>query len=97
MPKLFEIGTITVITQGRRTGKKAVVVDIIDENYVLITGPKSLNGVKRRRMNIKHLMPLDLNLEIERGVGEETVLETIKEQDLEDFIQEEVKVPAHRL
>lgn len=97
MPKLFEIGTVTVITQGRRTGKKAVVVDIIDENYVLLTGPESLSGVKRRRMNIKHLMPLDLNLDIERGVGDETILETIKERDLEEFMQEKVKIPAHRL
>lgn len=97
MPKLFEIGTVTVITQGRRTGKKAVVVDIIDENYVLITGPESMSGVKRRRMNIKHLMPLDLNLDIERGVGDETILEAIKERDLEEFMQEKVKIPAHRL
>lgn len=97
MPKLFEIGTVTVITQGRRTGKKAVVVDIIDENYVLLTGPESLSGVKRRRMNIKHLMPLDLNLDIERGVGDETILETIKERGLEEFMQEKVKIPAHRL
>lgn len=97
MPKLFEIGTVTVITQGRRTGKKAVVVDIIDENYVLLTGPESLSGVKRRRMNVKHLMPLDLNLDIERGVGDETILETIKERDLEEFMQEKVKIPAHRL
>ena len=34
MVKLIDIGRIVVITRGRRAGKKAVVVDIIDENYV---------------------------------------------------------------
>lgn len=97
MPKLFEIGTVSVITKGRRAGKKVVVVDIIDENYVLVTGPKSLNDIKRRRMNIKHLIPLDVNLEIERGAGNETVLDAIKANEIEEFMQEEVKVPAHRV
>lgn len=97
MPKLFEIGTVVVITHGRRAGKKAVVVDIIDENYVLITGPKSLNGIKRRRMNISHLMPINLNFEIDRGAEDEEILGAIEERNLEDTMKEEVEIPLHRL
>lgn len=97
MPKLFEIGSVAVITQGRRAGKKVVIVDIIDENYVLVTGPKKASGVKRRRMNIKHLMPINLNFDIERGSEDEQVIEVIQEREVQDFMQEEVKVPPHRL
>jgi len=94
MPKLIDIGRIVVILRGRRAGKKAVVVDIIDENFVLVTGPKELNGVKRRRMNVDHLMPLAVKIEISRGASDEDVLKAIKERNLENLIKEEVRIPA---
>jgi len=58
MPAI-EVGRICVKIAGREAGRKCVIVDIIDENYVLITGPKQLTGVKRRRCNINHIEPLD--------------------------------------
>ncbi|MHA1589987.1 MAG: 50S ribosomal protein L14e [Candidatus Njordarchaeales archaeon] len=97
MGKLIDIGRIVVILRGRRAGKKAVVVDIIDENFVMITGPKELNGVKRRRMNVDHLMPLSVKLDIPRGASDEEVLKAIKDRGLEDLLKEEVRIPAHRL
>ncbi|MEM4535607.1 MAG: 50S ribosomal protein L14e, partial [Desulfurococcaceae archaeon] len=51
MPAI-EIGRICVKVTGREAGRKCIIVDIIDENFVLVTGPKSLSGVKRRRANI---------------------------------------------
>ncbi|MEM3979819.1 MAG: KOW motif-containing protein, partial [Ignisphaera sp.] len=48
MPAI-EVGRICVKIAGREAGRKCVIVDIIDDNYVLIMGPKSMNGVKRRR------------------------------------------------
>lgn len=97
MPKLFEIGTVCVITQGRRAGKKVVVSNIIDENYLLVTGPKSINGIKRRRMNIKHLMPIDLQIDIEREADDDTIEEEIKNMEVEEFMKEVIDIPAHRL
>jgi len=97
MAKLIDIGRVVVITRGRRAGKKAIVVDIIDENFVLITGPKELNGVKRRRMNVDHLMPLSIKVEIPRGASDEEVVNAIRERELETLLKEEVRIPAHRL
>lgn len=97
MAKLIDIGRIIVILRGRRAGKKAVIVDIIDENFVLITGPKELNGVKRRRMNIDHIMPLKFKLDIPRGADDNKVLEEIKNKELEKLLREEVRVPLQRL
>ncbi len=97
MAKLIDIGRIIVILRGRRAGKKAVVVDIIDENFILITGPKALNGVKRRRMNIDHVMPLNFKLDIPRGADDDKVLEEIKNKQLESLMREEIRIPLQRL
>ncbi len=97
MPKLFDIGRCCVILRGRRAGKKAIVVDIIDSNFVLITGPPSINGVKRRRMNIDHLMPLNIRISISRGASDEEVLEAIRKQKLEEFLKEPVRIPEEYL
>ncbi|MEX0568288.1 MAG: 50S ribosomal protein L14e [Candidatus Njordarchaeota archaeon] len=97
MPKLFDIGRCCVILRGRRAGKKAIVVDIIDENYVLITGPPSVTGVKRRRMNIDHLLPLNVKIEISRGASDDDVLNAIKQQKIESFLKEKVRIPEEYL
>ena len=97
MVKLIDIGRIVVITAGRRAGKKAVIVDIEDEKFVVVTGPKELNGVKRRRMNINHIIPLNMKLDVAKGAEDEVVLNQIKERDLEEFMKESVRIPAHRL
>ena len=61
---MIEIGRIVVKTAGREALRKAVVVDIIDKNYVLVTGPPKLSGIKRRRVNVGHLEPTKKKLEI---------------------------------
>ncbi|WP_297477464.1 50S ribosomal protein L14e [Thermococcus sp.] len=71
MPAM-EVGRIAVVIAGRRAGQKVVVVDVIDRNFVLVTGA-GLNKVKRRRMNVKHLEPLPERVNIERGADDEAV------------------------
>lgn len=90
MPAI-EIGRICVKVAGREAGRKCVIIDIIDENFVLVTGPKSLTGVKRRRVNIKHIEPLDKTINISRGASDEEVLKAIAEAGLTEFMKEIVK------
>ncbi|RLG97572.1 50S ribosomal protein L14e, partial [Candidatus Bathyarchaeota archaeon] len=52
-----EVGRICVKIAGREDGRKCIVVDVIDKNFALITGPKQITGVKRRRVNINHIEP----------------------------------------
>jgi large subunit ribosomal protein L14e len=68
-----EIGRICIKTHGRESGKECVIVDIIDKSFVLITGPQSVSGVKRRRVNLSHLEPTDTVLDINRGSTDEEV------------------------
>lgn len=91
MPAI-EVGRLCVKLRGREAGRKCVIVDIIDENFVLITGPKSLSGVKRRRANIAHIEPLEKKIDIEKGASDEEVLEALKKAGLEEFMREPVKV-----
>ncbi|WP_456395380.1 50S ribosomal protein L14e [Thermococcus sp.] len=77
MPAI-EVGRLAVIIAGRRAGEKVVVVDVIDRNFVLVTGA-GLNKVKRRRMNVKHLEPLPERVSIERGADDEAVKATLEQ------------------
>jgi len=90
MPAI-EVGRVCIKVRGREAGRKCVIVDIIDENFVLITGPKSLTGVKRRRANIDHIEPLDKKINIRKGAGDEEVLKAIEEAGLTEYMRERVK------
>jgi large subunit ribosomal protein L14e len=59
MPAI-EKGRVCVKIAGRESGKKCVIVDVIDENFVEIVG----NEVKNKRCNIKHLEPVDETVEV---------------------------------
>lgn len=93
MVKVIEVGRICVKVRGREAGRKCVIVDIIDDDFVLITGPKSLTGVRRRRANIDHIEILEKKVEIAKGASDEEVLRAIKEAGLEEFMRERVKLP----
>jgi large subunit ribosomal protein L14e len=73
-----EVGRICVKLSGREAGKKCVVVDLTDKSFVLITGPKELTGVRRRRVNIGHIEPLQESIELKRGASDEEVTEALK-------------------
>ncbi|MCS7096193.1 MAG: 50S ribosomal protein L14e [Nitrososphaerota archaeon] len=81
MPAI-EVGRICVKVAGREAGIKCVIVDVIDKNFVLVTGPKSITGVKRRRSNINHLEPLAQKVDIKRGASDEEVIEALKQKGL---------------
>lgn len=91
MPAI-EVGRICVKTRGREAGKKCVIVDIMDDKFVLVTGPKSLNGVKRRRSNIKHLEPTEMKIEIKPGASDEEIIEKLQEMNLLEVMRESVKI-----
>lgn len=66
---VMEVGRVCVKTAGREAGEKCVIVDLIDETHVLVSGP----NLKRRRCNIKHLEPMPNKLEIAKGASDEDV------------------------
>ena len=77
MPAM-EVGRICVKVVGREAGKHCIIVDVVDKNFVLITGPKNVSGVKRRRVNISHLEPTEKKIDIKRGANDEEATEALK-------------------
>jgi large subunit ribosomal protein L14e len=77
MPAM-EVGRICVKQAGRENGKKCVVIDIMDKSFVLITGPKKVTGVKRRRVNINHVMPLQDKVEVIRGASDDEIAQVLE-------------------
>jgi len=73
----IDVGRICVKLTGREEGCRCVVVDVIDRNYVLVTGPRELTGVRRRRVNMSHLRPLEESIDIARNASDEEILETL--------------------
>ena len=65
----IDVGRVCMKVQGREKGNKCVIIDVIDRNFVVVTGPE----VKRRRVNMDHLMPLDEIVEIQRNATDEEV------------------------
>ncbi len=87
MPAI-EIGRLCVKQAGRECCHKCVIIDVMDKSFVLITGPKKLTGVKRRRVNINHLMPLEEKVEIKRGANDDEVAQALEGQGKLDLMKE---------
>ena len=87
----MEVGRICIKTLGREAGKKCIIVDIIDKNFVLITGPKTISGIKRRRANINHLEITKEKIDINRGATDEEISETMKAAGILDEMAQIVK------
>ncbi|MCQ4343703.1 MAG: 50S ribosomal protein L14e [Sulfolobales archaeon] len=94
---VIEVGRIVVKTRGREAGRKAVVVDIVDNNFVIITGPKSVTGVKRRKVNINHIEPTDKKIDIPKGADDKTVEDKLKAENLIDYMKQNVRVTLPKL
>ena len=69
----MEIGRLAIKTAGREAGKKCVIIDVIDNNYVLIDG-----DVRRKRCNITHLEPLGETIKIEKNASHDVIVSEFK-------------------
>lgn len=69
----MDVGRICVKLKGREAERRCVIVDVVDRNYVIVTGPPEVTGVRRRRVNMSHLQPLDEVIEISRNASDEEI------------------------
>ena len=90
MPAI-EVGRVCVKVAGRESGRKCVIVDVMDKSFVVVTGPKKVTGVKRRRVNINHVAPTEDVIQIKRGASDEEVTQMIKADDKLDDMAEITK------
>lgn len=67
---MFDIGRLVVKIAGRDAGSKGVIVDVLDSHYVLVDGQ-----VRRRKVNVLHLDPLNQTIPLAQGASHEEVKE----------------------
>ncbi len=82
MPTL-EVGRVCVKNLGREKGRRCVVVDSMDKNFVLVTGPQKITGVKRRRVNITHLDQTEEKVDIKKGSTDEEVMRALEKSKVQ--------------
>lgn len=66
--EMIEIGRLVVKTAGRDAGKQAVIIDILDDKFVLIDGE-----TRRRKCNILHLEPLKDVIKVKKNASHEDI------------------------
>ena len=89
---IIEVGRVCVKLNGREAGLKCVIVDVIDKNFVLITGPKKVNGVRRRRTNVKHVEPTSETIDIKKGASDEDVAKIADKLKKTSYLKEAVTI-----
>ena len=91
---MLESGRVVLKIAGREAGKYAVIVENIDDNFVLITGPKSITGVKRRKCNIDHIEPTEHKFDINSKADDASIENLWKKSGLIEKL--EIKIPVKR-
>ncbi len=87
----YETGRVCVKTMGREAGSLCVIVDVKDDSYVVVTGPKNLSGVRRRNCNTRHLEPLETILQLSPDADDKAVEKAIEEAGLIEKFRTKVR------
>jgi large subunit ribosomal protein L14e len=78
--KMMDIGRVCVKTAGRDAGLKCVIVDKLDDNFVMIDG-----ATRRRKCNLRHLEPTQDMLSLKKGAAHADIAKEFKKLGLEVF------------
>jgi large subunit ribosomal protein L14e len=80
--RFVEPGRLVKITYGSNKGKLATIVDIIDNNRVLIDGPRQITGVKKQQIPVRWFEMTTLVTELPcRGCKESELIKALEEND----------------
>lgn len=75
---VIEIGRAVVKIAGRDAGKKAIIIDILDDTYVMLDGE-----TRRRKCNILHIEPLSQVVKLKKNASHDEVSKILKEIGIE--------------
>ena len=75
---MYEIGRLCVKLAGRDARKKCVIIEVLDNTYVMIDGQ-----TRRRKCNINHLEPLDKVLKVKKNATHSEIKIVLKKEGIE--------------
>ena len=76
------VGRICIKIAGREAGKYCVVLSNPKDNFIQVTGPKVLTGVKRRRCNVDHLEPTEYQVKIQGVAEDKSIIDILDKEGL---------------
>jgi len=65
-------GTILILLAGRFRGKRVVLLKVLDQGVLLVTGPFKINGVPLRRVNARYVIATKTSVSLD-GLDASTV------------------------
>lgn len=74
---MYQIGRLCIKIAGRDARKKCLVIEVLDDNFVMIDGQ-----TRRRKCNINHLEPLDKILKIKKSASHKEVVDALKTEKI---------------
>ncbi len=72
---MAEIGELFMKIAGRDAGKICVVIDVLDERFVMIDGQ-----TRRRKCNIFHLEPINKTIKVSKNATHEAISKVFKSE-----------------
>lgn len=75
---MIELGRLCVKTAGRDAMRHCVIIEVIDEKYVLIDG-----NTRRKKVNKAHLEPLEQVFKVKKGASTKEILELFEKEGIE--------------
>jgi len=87
----MKIGQLCIKTAGRDGGQFAVIVENVDDTFVLIDG-----NVRRKKCNTAHLEPLDKVLKIKEGASTSEVEKALESEGIKIVKKGEKRTPSER-
>ena len=82
---VLDVGRVCIKIAGREAGRYCVVLKTgkdKEKAFAIVTGPKLLTGVKRRRSNVEHLEPTAYKIEIKDEATDEEVISAFEKAGL---------------
>lgn len=75
---MMQVGRVCLKIAGRDANLQCVIVDVLENNYVLIDGQ-----TRRKKCNTKHLEPLNKTLKIKKKASHDEVIKAFKELNID--------------
>jgi large subunit ribosomal protein L14e len=82
---MFETGRICMKTAGREAGRFCVVVGKEkgeEKEFVIVTGPRIVTKVRRRKCNVHHLEPTPIKIGIKENATDNEIMKAFEKNDV---------------
>ena len=77
MKMVLEVGRLCVKTAGRDAMEYCVIVEILDDTYVLVDG-----NTRRKKVNKAHIEPTSKKIDIKKGADTKTVQTALEKENI---------------